>query len=231
MLIRRATLETCAAADGLVVVIDVLRAFTTAAFLFNAGVEEITLVATVEEALALKQADPSLILLGEVGGRPIDGFDYGNSPSVIQNLDLRGRRAVQRTSAGTQGVVRSTGASAILMCSLVVAGATLNHIRQTGWQTVTFVPTELNPSGGDDTQGDEDAACADLLEDGLLGRQTNLDEIRRRVRASKSGRNFTSGARPDLPPQDLELALQIDRFNFVMSVERRGGLWVARARG
>ena len=37
-------------ATGHVVVIDVLRAFTTAAYAFAAGIEEIELVATPEEA-------------------------------------------------------------------------------------------------------------------------------------------------------------------------------------
>ena len=40
-------------ASGVVVVIDVVRAFTTAAFIFDAGAAEIILVSTVEEALAL----------------------------------------------------------------------------------------------------------------------------------------------------------------------------------
>ena len=40
---------------GVVVVIDVLRAFTTAAFAFAAGAREIVLVSTVDEALALRE--------------------------------------------------------------------------------------------------------------------------------------------------------------------------------
>ena len=53
-------------ARGVVVVIDVMRAFTTAAYAFGAGVVEIDLVATVEEALALPG-----FRMGEVGGRLI----------------------------------------------------------------------------------------------------------------------------------------------------------------
>ena len=44
MMIQRATRETCGEATGTVVVIDVLRAFTTAAYAFAAGAADITLV-------------------------------------------------------------------------------------------------------------------------------------------------------------------------------------------
>jgi len=44
--------EGARAATGVVVVIDVMRAFTTAAYAFEAGIGEIELVSTVEEALA-----------------------------------------------------------------------------------------------------------------------------------------------------------------------------------
>ena len=230
--IHRATLETCAAATGLVVVIDVMRAFTTAAFLFDAGVEEIYLVATVEEALALKRAQPDLLLAGEVGGLPIDGFDYGNSPSAFVGMDLRGRRFVQRTSAGTQGVVRSVNAGEILLASLVVAGATLRYIQNSPWQSVTLLQTEspVDASEAEMNTGDEDAACGDLLEDGLAGRASDTGEILRRVRGSKSGQKF-SGAHAVFPASDLALAQQINRFDFVMRVERRGNLHVARVVG
>jgi len=43
-----ADLETCREADGMVVVIDVIRAFTNAAFAFSRGAKEIHPVGTVE---------------------------------------------------------------------------------------------------------------------------------------------------------------------------------------
>ena len=91
-------------ATGHAVIVDVFRAFTTAAFCVAAGAREVVLVADHEQALAMKREDPSLFLTGEIDGRPIPGFDVGNSPSAIEPLDLAGRRVVQRTSAGTQGV-------------------------------------------------------------------------------------------------------------------------------
>ena len=44
-------LESAAEARGMVVVIDVLRAFTTAAYAFHLGAKEIRCVGSVDEAL------------------------------------------------------------------------------------------------------------------------------------------------------------------------------------
>jgi 2-phosphosulfolactate phosphatase len=68
MKFEQVSLQSCAEATGLVVVIDVIRAFTTAAFAFAAGAETITLVSTVEEALTLRKQQPDSLVMGEVGG-------------------------------------------------------------------------------------------------------------------------------------------------------------------
>ena len=88
--IRRATLDSCHQADGVVVVVDVLRAFTTAAFAFAGGAEEILLVSTVEQAFDLRKELPDHLLMGEVGGLPIEGFDLPNSPTIVAKTDLLG---------------------------------------------------------------------------------------------------------------------------------------------
>jgi len=64
-------------ATGHVVVIDVLRAFTTAAYAFAAGIEEIELVATPEEALARPG-----FRMGEVDGRLIPRIASRVAPSL-----------------------------------------------------------------------------------------------------------------------------------------------------
>ncbi len=58
-------LEGARAATGLVAVIDVFRAFTLAPCAMAQGAACILPVATPEEALALKYADPALLLAGE----------------------------------------------------------------------------------------------------------------------------------------------------------------------
>jgi 2-phosphosulfolactate phosphatase len=56
-------------ATGTVVVIDVIRAFTTAAFAFAAGAVDITFASTVQDALALREHTPGALVMGVDGGR------------------------------------------------------------------------------------------------------------------------------------------------------------------
>ena len=221
MELKRASLETCGSATDMVVVIDVLRAFTTAAHAFAAGARAIMLVGTVEEALALRRRMPGALAMGEVDGLPVAGFDLGNSPSALLGMDLTGRRLIQRTSAGTQGVVRSIEAGALLACSFVCAGATARYIGQRAPASVTFVITGVSP----DLDGDEDAACADYLES-LLCTEDAPDSVPfvRRVPDSGVGRLFADPSRPSLPAADMACAMAADLFDFAMPVERKNGL-------
>jgi 2-phosphosulfolactate phosphatase len=222
--IRRVALDACADAGGLVVSIDVLRAFTTAAYLFDAGVRDILLVSGVEDAFTLRDQLPGSLILGEVDGIQVPGFDLGNSPSALAGLDLRGRRIIQRTTAGTQGVVRAVRADILLAAGLTNASATVRCIQRLAPQEVTLVLTGYHPEEG---WGDEDAACADMIEAGLLGKPVELGELAQKVRQSRSG-GYYDGKHPSFPPADLELALAFDRFDFAMRVERGKNLFILR---
>jgi 2-phosphosulfolactate phosphatase len=80
MEIRRVNRLEASSARGVVIVIDVIRAFSVAAYAFTGGAQAIWLVRTVEEAQAMRQREPQALLAGEVGGRLISGFDFNNSP-------------------------------------------------------------------------------------------------------------------------------------------------------
>ena len=224
MKFERATLETCSEATGTVVVIDVLRAFTCAAFAFAAGAKQIILVQETAEAFALQRKMPGVLLMGEVDGFPIEGFDYGNSPSALMNLDLTGHRFIQRTSLGTLGVVRSTRADMILTSSFCCAKATANYILDRAPDTVTFVITGLGENG----MGDEDVACADYLEALLQGHQPAPEPFLTRVRDSVIGQLLLNPSYPELPAEDLPCCTDLDRFDFAMLVRRENGLLVMK---
>lgn len=229
MIFRRATLETCGGTTGAAVVIDVLRAFTTAAYAFSAGADRIALVATVEEALALKEAHPGSVLTGEVGGLPPAGFDHGNSPAAMESLDLAGKTLIQRTSAGTQGVVRCRLADPIFVSGFCTAWATVKRLRALRIDRVTFVPTGIGP----EAEGDADVALADYLQKLLENPEIDLDAdpsavdaapFLERVRASTHGRRFTGAPHSGSPAVDLACALKVNRFDFAMRIRREGAL-------
>ncbi len=119
-------------AAGWTVVIDVFRAFTVAPLAFASGARRIHPVATPEEALALKAEHPDWLLMGEREGRPLPGFDFGNSPAEIVTADLRDRILVQRTSAGVQGLLaaaRNPAVTRVLTGSFVNAAAVIGYVR------------------------------------------------------------------------------------------------------
>ncbi|MEM6431596.1 MAG: 2-phosphosulfolactate phosphatase [Deinococcota bacterium] len=219
MNIQRITLNTCQLATDTVVVIDVLRAFTTAAFAFAAGANDITLVSTVAEAFAHKQEHPHVLLMGEEKGLPIDGFDYGNSPTKIAAHNLHGESLVQRTSAGTQGVVRTPKAKRTLVTGLCTISATVTALKQHPIEVLTLVET-----GGFKRPGDsEDAACADLIEAMMLGQEIDVDTICQRVYNAPTAQRFLDDERPEFPHSDLEHAIRPDKFTFAMEVDRQQG--------
>lgn len=216
MLIEKIPLSDCERATGFLVVIDVLRAFTTAAYAFGSGASEIRLVSTVEEALSLKREDPSLLLTGEVKGQLIPGFDFGNSPAEISRADLQGKKLVQRTSAGTQGVVLSRMADEILTASFAVAEGTLREIFRRSPPKVTFVITGTNF----DATADEDLALADYLEERIRGRKPDPEPYLKRVVESKDAMTFTHSFNHPTYAEDVKTSILIDRFPFAMRVHK-----------
>lgn len=224
MYISHATNDTCAQATGLVVAIDVIRAFTTACYAFEAGAKEIVLVRGVEEALALRDQMPGALVMGEVGGLPPEGFDYGNSPSALIGQDLHGRRIIQRTGAGTQGVVLSANAEILLAASFANASATVKYIQTCAPQSVTLVATGVRPPQYGSGYGDEDIALADYIEAALTGQQPDpqpyLDRVRHSRDADEDAKTFPGFA------ADMNCCTAFDHVNFAMVVERRDGLCI-----
>ncbi|MEO7841656.1 MAG: 2-phosphosulfolactate phosphatase [Anaerolineales bacterium] len=222
MKVHYTDLETCHAATGVVVVIDVLRAFSTAAYAFSRGASEILLVSTVEEALAFRAQYPNSKALGEVGGLAPEGFNFGNSPTQIREQDFTGLTLIQRTGAGTQGVVRCKKADILLAASFVVASSTIKYVSKLGLEEVTFVITGIY-------NNDEDLACAQYLESLLKGVQPDPKPFVQRVYDSRDAIQHIDPAQLDFPLSDLDYCTQIDRFDFAMPISRVDEKLIMRA--
>ena len=207
-----------AGVDGAVVVVDVIRAFTTAAYAFASGAAEIYLVGTVDEALAFKAAHAGSLAMGEDRGLRPDGFDFPNSPAMVRDVDLSGRTLVQRTSAGTQGVVRAVDATRLWVASLAVASATARAVEASELGAPAYVITgrfEDRPDGGDD-----DVLAAELIERARTGRPLEANATAAALRSTEEAAKTLALGVEHTNPRDIELAAVVDAFDFAMEVER-----------
>jgi 2-phosphosulfolactate phosphatase len=211
-------------ATGTVVVIDVLRAFTTAAYAFAAGVREIRPVSTIDEAVA--DRGPGVLLLGEEDGLPVRDFDLDNSPEAMADRRLPGAVVVQRTTAGTQGLVAARRAQRLFAASFVCAAATASAVAAAvPAGAVTLVVTGSHSAD----RGDEDRACAEYLAGLLDGARPAPGPYLDRVLASAAAQKFLDPEQPDFPAADPGRCAELDRFGFSMPVTATGGRLVMRA--
>jgi 2-phosphosulfolactate phosphatase len=201
-------------ASGLTVIIDVFRFCTTAAYLFGNGVQGIYPLKTVQEAWALKKRHPDFVLMGERGGIQVEGFDYGNSPSDIEDLDLRGKEVIMTTSAGTQGLAAAAPNAPLLLGSFVTAGALVDHIRRQRPPTVSLVA--MGEAGCHPAV--EDDACARYLQAALEGRPPDFGAYRQELRQAPSAAKFFDPSQPAFPAADFDCTAALDTFNFVLEV-------------
>ncbi|MFI5801419.1 2-phosphosulfolactate phosphatase [Streptomyces sp. NPDC051561] len=202
------------------VVVDVMRAFTVAAWAFGQGAERIVLAESLDEALALKTRHPDWVALKD--GPPAPGFDTVNSPGMLRSMDLGGRTVVQKTTAGTVGALAVKEASLVLCAGFVVAGATARVLRARACPDVTFVVT------GEDGRADEDLACAQYIARRATGTGADATDFLRRAGESRAAAELAEGVRKGVHPDDIALCLELDRFPFAMVAALEDSLMVLR---
>jgi 2-phosphosulfolactate phosphatase len=211
-------LPGAAAARGVAVIIDVLRAFTVSAYALAAGADECLLVTSVEEALDLQRRIPESVVSAEIDGLPVDGVPISNSPSQVMREGLRGRTLIQRSSDGTLGVAAARSADAVYASSLVVARATAERLLRQDPPLITLVAMGT-PRGHE-----EDRICSRYLRALLEDCSPEAAVDLARWRGSEGARRLAAGGTPGFPPEDVELALRVDRFDFAMPVVREAAL-------
>jgi 2-phosphosulfolactate phosphatase len=217
-------------ARGLAVVIDVYRAFTTAALIFHLGAEEIVLLAEPEDVLRLKRNDGHLAV-GEVGGRMVAGFDLGNSPSAILAAGsdtFAGQRVAQHTSAGVTGAVAAAkGADGVILGSYVTAAAIARYVHALSPPPAAVSLVAMGKAGLEPTP--EDEACADYLEHLLTGRAYDAVAALRRIIDDEATQKFLRGSQAHYPQEDPIYCLQRNLFDFVLIATLENGRLTARS--
>jgi 2-phosphosulfolactate phosphatase len=214
--------DGCDGISGVAVVVDVLRAFSFAAFALDAGADRLILMDDLEAALDLATRTPGAIAGKD--GHPQEGFELFNSPGqVLERTDLVGRTIVHRTSAGTIGAVAARRASHVYGASFVVAEATVRRVLEVRPSHVTFVIT------GDGGRSEEDLACAEYVRARLDGdRPDPAPYLARAETAGERLRRAAALGYEGVHVDDVDLCLDIDRFDFALRARDEDGLLTLR---
>ncbi|MCT4662223.1 MAG: 2-phosphosulfolactate phosphatase [Tissierellales bacterium] len=202
-------------ARGLVVIIDVFRAFTTACYLIGQGADKIIPRGEIESVWEAKKIYPDAITIGERDGDILPGFDYGNSPHRLRGIDFKGKVIIQTTSAGTQGIVNAVNADEIITGSFVNAGAICRYIKEQKPKTVSLVA--MGYAGELITM--EDEYFAEYLAARLEDEDYSMAEKIELLKKGDGARFFDENSQNWSPKEDFELCLEIDQFDFILKLE------------
>ncbi len=214
-------------ATGLAVIIDVFRAFTVEPYLINNGAKKLVPVGDMQIAYDYKEKDNNYILIGERNGIILPGFDYGNSPSQIENIDFSEKTIIHTTSCGTQGIVNAINAKEIITGSLVNAQAIVRYIFENKIDEISLVA--LSRPG--EHPSDEDLLCAKYIKS-LLENKTisNLEEEIEKLKTTSGYKFFNKLKQKDFPERDFYLCTEINKFDFVLKVKKdeNGNLYIEK---
>jgi 2-phosphosulfolactate phosphatase len=101
------------------IVVDVIRATTTLAVLFERGCSRVLVASSIATAREARRAlGPSYLLAGEEEGARPPGFDLGNSPAEAAASELHGCQIIFATTNGTRALRACEGGRAVLAGAL-----------------------------------------------------------------------------------------------------------------
>lgn len=182
-------------AGSTVVVVDLLRASTTICHALAARARDVVpfveIADTAKEAARYDRAE--IVLGGERGGQPIEGFDLGNSPAEYTADIVFDRRILFTTTNGTRALEHARLAKRAVVGALVNLSAVVESI--TGAERIDIL---CAGTGGHVTREDILAAGAmvhRLLENSLLKDGDALETNDSAQRARGEWEELLAGAR------------------------------------
>lgn len=130
-------------------VVDVIRATSTAVMFLEAGAQALWLAADLESARALRRNGE--LLAGEVGGLRPEGFDFGNSPREAAVAELWGRTVIHATTNGTKAAHKAAQvAREVMLASLLNAPAAVQQAARLGDEVAILCAGKEGQLGLDD---------------------------------------------------------------------------------
>ena len=152
------------------VAVDVLRATTAICAAFNAGVEEIVPLDSLEPLQTY--AAKGYLRAAERGGKKIDNAEYGNSPTEYMATDLHGKRMAYSTTNGTVSILRGADADRTLVGCFANIDALTHTLLSERQDLVILCSGWKNDFSVEDTLF-AGALCRKLLASGLYTSQND----------------------------------------------------------
>ena len=202
------------------VVIDVLRATSTAIALLARGVTRIRIVATPEALAGLeRRPGDGTLVFSELEASRGSGFEcVDNSPALAEEIELAGRQPVLVTTNGTRAVAAAVArASRVYLASFGNLSATTSHLVQSATRVAILPAGDF--AGGEPRT--EDERCADALDAMLRGAGPDLATLVAECRADARVQRRIA-RHPELI-RDVDVALAVDRHPVVARVEADAG--------
>ena len=158
--------------NDIYIVVDVIRATTSMAVMFDQGAARVLVAGSIEQAREAARAVPGRLMCGERNVQRIPGFDYGNSPVQYSQLDLSGRELIMTTTNGTRAFYACPEQAPRLAGSFYNAGALTAYAL--GLAKMREGDIHIVCSGESDYFGLDDAVCAGYLALELQRQQTGI---------------------------------------------------------
>ncbi len=156
------------------IVIDVLRATTTISWALTNGADSIQVFADL--SLLKDQADmwesEKKLMLGERGGKKIEGFDLGNSPLSVTKDLVAGKRLFMSTTNGTKSLQKVQNADFLYSMALTNRKAVADRV-----MTLNISEVLILGSGWEGSYSLEDSLAAGALADYLINNYTSKINI------------------------------------------------------
>ena len=158
------------------VVIDVLRATTTIAWALQNGAEAVQTFSDLDElrSSADQWSEDRRLLVGERGGKTLDGFDLGNSPVAVTPEVVQGKRLFMSTTNGTRSLQKVRDVACVFTAALPNRRAVADRLLHDNPERVWIVG-----SGWEGAYSLEDSLAAGALASVLIeqGAQAHNDEM------------------------------------------------------
>lgn len=202
--------------SDIVLIVDVLRCFTTETYLVLNGADRIYLTNDEQYCLDQKNKNPESFIIGEIGGKKIEGFDFGNSPFDIRDTNFKNKTIFHKTTNGVKFMLMANGKYnlGVGLCNAdITAKYVQNLLEKEPNLNITIVSTHEH--------SDDDMAVSEYLKSKIENKPIEIDSVKNRIRNSFCGQRFLQG-RENFKEEDLKICTKELELNFVLKKHMDG---------